>query len=81
MKQRKGNLSYHTTNYFVSYVGKESLKNTIKGWFSKEATTSSPPHEDVVAPSPPHEDDVPSSPPSVQKRAVHKMTPRKKKIV
>jgi hypothetical protein len=37
MKQRKGNLSYHTTNYFVSYVGKESLKKYNQGMVFKRS--------------------------------------------
>jgi hypothetical protein len=41
---------------------------------------SSPIHEDMGASSLVHEDMSASSPPRVQKRAVHKMTPKKKKI-
>jgi hypothetical protein len=68
----------------------------MKGWFPKEASTSSSPpsatdpptqmgasspiHEDMGASSLVHEDMGASSPPRVQKRAFRKMTPKKKKI-
>jgi hypothetical protein len=44
----------------------------------EDVGTSSLPHEDVGASSLPHEDDGASSPPRVQKRAVRKLTPKKK---
>jgi hypothetical protein len=61
-------------------------KNITKGWFLKEASTStpkpldtSPPTQDVDASSPPFEDVGASSPPRIQKHAVlKKLTPKKK---
>jgi hypothetical protein len=54
-------------------------KNTTKGWFPKEASTSAPlqsstssPTDNVGASAPPEEDIGPSSPPRVQKKAVGK---------
>jgi hypothetical protein len=53
-------------------------KNTTKGWFTKET-----PNENVASSSAAAEDAAtssspPSSPPRIQKKAVHKMTPKKK---
>jgi hypothetical protein len=53
-------------------------KNTTKGWFTKET-----PNENVASSSAAAEDATtssspPSSPPRIQKKAVHKMTPKKK---
>jgi hypothetical protein len=53
-------------------------KNTTKGWFPKEATTSSPPKEVHADSSPPEEVQVDSSPPRVVKKDVCKLTPKKK---
>jgi hypothetical protein len=66
-------------------------KNTTKEWFPKETqhenvATSSASAEDFAASSAPAEDPVDSlaedvaasSPPRIQKRAVHKLTPKKK---
>jgi hypothetical protein len=68
---------------------RKSRKNTTKEWFPKNVGDSSPledvigtssPPEDIVSTSSPLEDDVgTSSPPRVPKKAVRKMTPKKKK--
>jgi hypothetical protein len=68
-------------------------KNTTKGWFPKEASSSTPeqpststpeqpPYKPLDAPLPPYEDvgySSPSSPPRHEKRVVlKKLTPKKK---
>jgi hypothetical protein len=50
-------------------------KNTTKGWFSKEASTSVPPTSST---SPPHDNVGASLPPRVPKKVVRKMTTKKK---
>jgi hypothetical protein len=56
-------------------------KNTTKGWFPKDVGAASPPDQDVGASSPPDQDVGASPPPSptrIHKKAVRKMTPKKK---
>jgi hypothetical protein len=50
---------------------RKTRKNITKGWFSKVVGASSPPDQDVGASSPPW-------PPMIYKKAVRKMTPKKK---
>jgi hypothetical protein len=97
MEQRKGKCSnINSLCHFILLIinlipffmcrKRKPRKNTTKGWFPKEASTSkpkpldtSPPTQDVDASSPPFEDVGASSPPRIQKHAVlKKLTPKKK---
>jgi hypothetical protein len=79
-------------NVFITFLmckKRKPRKNTTKGLFPKNVGDSSPPKdgvgtslpsEDVVGTSSSSKDDVGTlSPPRVNKRAVRKMTPKKKK--
>jgi hypothetical protein len=78
---------------FVMCRKRKPRKNTTKGWFPKEASSSTPeqpststpeqpPYKPLDAPLPPYEDVgdfSPPSPPRHEKRAVlKKLTPKKK---
>jgi hypothetical protein len=80
-------ITCHITHSLVYFVQeKKAEKNTTKGWFPKEASTSAPlqsptssPTDNVGASAPPEEDIGPLSPPRVQKKAVgKKLTPKKR---
>jgi hypothetical protein len=98
MEQRKGKCSnINSLCHFIPVIinlipffvcrKRKPRKNTTKGWFPKEASTSasqppdtSPLTLDVDASSPPFEDVGASSPPRIQKHAVLKKRTPKKKI-
>jgi hypothetical protein len=77
---KKKQVTPYISNSFLMCRKRKSRKNTIKGWFLKEASTSTPeqhntsPSENVNAP---YEDVGCSSPPREKQVVLKKLTPKK----